>query len=479
MADRHELRIPGIVAGSREFRPVHAPYSGEVIAEVERADAAAAGAALDAAASLFADRSTWLPVHERIGILRRAAAAMAARDEELALQIALEGGKPLTDARVEVARAVNGLELCAEEAGRLEGESVPMGATAASAGRMTLTTREPIGVVMAVSAFNHPLNLVVHQVGPAVAAGCPVIVKPATATPLSCLAVAQILSEAGLPDGWCTALPCDSAVAEPLVTSDRIGFLSFIGSAAVGWGLRSKIAPGVRCALEHGGVAPLIVAPDADLERAVPAIIKGGYYHAGQVCVSVQRVFVHESIKVRLVELLTEGIARLRTGDPTDPATDVGPLITDREVARVDDWVREAVAGGATVAAGGRRLNHQCYEPTLLVDTPADAKAMRDEVFGPVVNVVGCEDLASAIAAANDLPWAFQAAIFTQDLETALAAGSQLDATAVMVNDHTAFRVDWMPFAGRGPSGLGVGGIPWTLHEMTRLKMVVLNPARP
>ena len=475
MAARYELQIPGVTPGAGEFSVVHSPYSGEVIAEVERADAAAAHAALDAAAARFADRDGWIPVHERIAILRRAAAAMADRAEELARQISTEGGKPLTDARVEVERAVNGLELSAEEAGRLTGEPVPMGATAASAGRVAVTTREPIGVVMAVSAFNHPLNLVVHQVGPAIAAGCPIIVKPASSTPLSCITLAEILRDAGLPEGWCTALPCDNSVAEQLVTSDRIGFFSFIGSANVGWGLRSKLAPGVRCALEHGGVAPLIVDASADLDRAVAAILKGGYYHAGQVCVSVQRVYADASVKDELVERLVAGMTTLRTGDPTDPATDVGPLISSREVDRVDTWVRDAVGAGATLAAGGRRLDHQCYEPTLLVDTPADATVMRDEVFGPVVNVVGCDGLDAAIAASNDLPWAFQAAIFTQDLQAAMTAGARLDATAVMVNDHTAFRVDWMPFAGRGPSGLGVGGIPATIHEMTRLKMVVIN----
>lgn len=451
---------------------VVSPYSGEVLADLPLADEAVLDHALDVAAGCGRP----LPLHERCAILRRAAGLLSARAEELALQVAREGGKPLVDARVEVARAVNGVELCAEEAARLTGEPVPMGATPASAGRVVVTTREPVGVVVAVSAFNHPLNLIVHQVGPAVAAGCPVIVKPASATPLSCLAFVEILHEAGLPPAWAQAVVCSGAAAERLVTSDRIAFFSFIGSARVGWALHRKLAPGVRAALEHGGVAPLLVDRSADLDRAVPLILKGGYYHAGQVCVSVQRVFADAAVKDELAERLAAGVSELRVGDPTDPQTEVGPLITAAEVDRVHRWVVEACDAGAQLAAGGKSLAQQCYAPTLLVDTPDDARVMREEVFGPVVNVVGCADLDEAITRANALPWAFQAAVLTADLAVALRAGEELDATAVMVNDHTAFRVDWMPFGGRGPSGLGLGGIPGTLHDMTRLKMVVLRP---
>ena len=452
---------------------MYSPYSREVVAEVEQADAAALHQALACQAALFADHDAWLAPHERIGILRRAAGIMDGRRDELARQIALEGGKPLTDARVEVDRAVKGVELCADEVGRLAGEEVPMGLNPASVGRLAFTTREPIGPVAAVSAFNHPLNLVVHQAGPPLAAGCPVILKPAPSTPLSCLTFVDILYEAGLPPEWCISLPCADDVAERLVTSERIAFFSFIGSGRVGWYLRAKLAPGVRCALEHGGAAPLIVDRSADLDKAVPLILKGGYYHAGQVCVSVQRVFAHEAVKDELVDRLADGVAGLVTGDPLLDETEVGPLIRQREVERVDEWVREAEAAGATVAAGGRMLEHQCYEPTLLVDVPDHVRAMQQEVFGPVVNVVGFDDLDEAIARANGIPFAFQASIFAQDVDRALHAGRRLDATAVMLNDHTAFRVDWMPFAGRRQSGLGVGGMRYALEDVTRIKMLV------
>jgi acyl-CoA reductase-like NAD-dependent aldehyde dehydrogenase len=475
MPDRHPLQVPGVTGGTGTFAEVRSPYRGDVLAEVEQADTTAVDAALDGQTRLFADRDAWLPAWKRIEVLRGAAAIVRERREHLARQIASEGGKPLADALVEVDRAVNGMELCAEEAGRLHGTEVPMGATPASVGRLAVTTREPIGVVAAISAFNHPLNLIVHQAGPAVAAGCPVVVKPASATPLSALELVGILHEAGLPPEWCIALPCADDVAEHLATSDRIAFLSFIGSARVGWALRSKLAPGVRGALEHGGTAPMLVDETADLDLAVPAVLKGGYYHAGQVCVSVQRVFAHRAVHDELLDRLAEGVAALRVGDPLLPDTEVGPLIRPAEVERVHAWVEEAVAAGARLVVGGKPLDHQCYAPTLLAGTPDDARCMREEVFGPVVNVVAYDDLDEAVARANAVPWAFQAAVVTRDVDRALRAARHLDATAVMVNDHTAFRVDWMPFGGRNQSGLGLGGMPYAVEDVTRLKMVVLR----
>lgn len=454
---------------------VRSPYSGDVVGEVDELSAEVVTATLGRQAAMVADRDRWLAPHERVEVLRSAAALVADRRDALARLIASEGGKPLTDALIEVDRAANGLDLCAEEVGHQAGEEVPMGATAASAGRLAFTTPEPIGSVVAVSAFNHPLNLIVHQTGPAIAAGCPVLVKPAGPTPLSAVALGAIYTEAGLPDDWCVVAPCDNDVAELAVTSDRIAFFSFIGSAKVGWMLRSKLAPGVRAALEHGGVAPLIVDASADLDKAVPAILKGGFYHAGQVCVSVQRVFADASVRDELVERLVAGVAELVVGDPLDAATQVGPLIRQGEVDRVDEWVREARDGGAVVAAGGRPLDHQCYAPTLLVDPPADSRMMTAEVFGPVVNVTATSGPADAVARANSLPWAFQAAVLAQDIDVAMWAAKRLNATAVMLNDHTAFRVDWMPFGGRGPSGLGMGGMGHTVHELTRPKMIVLN----
>lgn len=455
---------------------VYAPYDGQAIAEVETGDQHHVEAALAAAEGMFGDRDAWLPVHERVAILERTAALMSGQAEELALLAAREGGKPLIDSRVEVARAIDGLSLCIETIRGHQGEVIPMGGTAAGAGRLAFTRRQPIGPVVAVSAFNHPLNLIVHQVAAAVAAGCPVVVKPAEDTPLSCLRFVQLLREAGLAPAWAQALVTqDLATAEALVTDARVAFFSFIGSARVGWMLRSRLAPGARCALEHGGVAPLFVAADADLDAAAAAVAKGGFYHAGQVCVSVQRVFAQEGVAREFAERLAVRAEALRVGDPTLEETEVGPLIRPAEVRRVGEWVEEAVAAGGEILTGGEALEETCYAATVLYQPPDDARVSTEEIFGPVVCVYPYDDLDDAIEQANALPVAFQGAVFTADLETAMRVFTRLDASAVMVNDHTAFRVDGMPFAGLRQSGLGVGGIPYTIEDMQIDKMMVIR----
>jgi acyl-CoA reductase-like NAD-dependent aldehyde dehydrogenase len=474
--DRKRLLIADAPTEGRGVLAVTAPYDGRILAELETGAAPHAERALAVAHQLHRHRSTWLPVHERLAILGRLEELMRGQAEALAVQAASEGGKPLIDSRAEVTRAIDGVRICADELRTDAGDVVPMAATAAGAGRVAFTLHEPVGVVVAVSAFNHPLNLIVHQVCAAVAAGCPVIVKPAADTPLSCHALVSMLHDAGLPEAWCQCLVTDDdAVAEALVTDARVGFFSFIGSARVGWALRSKLAPGTRCALEHGGVAPLVVAEDADLALAVPAILKGGFYHAGQVCVSVQRIFAHASLYPPLLERLAEGARALRIGDPTDEATEVGPLIRPREVDRVAQWIREAVDGGADVHAGGNALGPATHECTVLASPPQDARVSTQEVFGPVVCVYPFDELGEAYAQANALPYAFQSAIFTRSVDVALDAARHLDGSAVMVNDHTAFRVDGMPFAGLRESGLGVGGIGHTMRDMRVDKMVVIR----
>ncbi len=432
--------------------------------------------ALETAHALFRDRNGWLSPARRIEILARAATLMQQGREALAVEAAREGGKPLVDSLVEVDRAIDGVRICVERLRTQAGEEIPMGINAASAGRLAFTRHEPIGVVVAFGAFNHPLNMIVHQVAPAVAAGCPVIVKPAKATPLSCYRFVGILRQAGLPEAWCQALvTADDGLARELACDRRVGFFGFIGSASVGWMLRSHLAPGTRCVLEHGGVAPVVVAADADLAAATPLLVKGGFYHAGQVCVSVQRVFAARPIAEALAERMAKEAAALKVGDPTLPDTQVGPLIRPTEVERVGQWVEEALARGTRLCCGGTALGRTCFSPTVLYNPPADVRVMTEEVFGPVVCVVPYDDLDEAIAQANSLPFAFQAAVFTRDLDTALRAARRLDASAVMVNDHTAFRVDWMPFAGLKASGLGVGGIPSTLEEMQIRKLVVIR----
>ncbi len=455
---------------------VVSPFDGRELEKVATSNIAHVEDALDTAYALFRDRNEWLTVPERIAILARTAEIMQSQVEDLTLLAASEGGKPYNDSRVEVIRAIDGVKLCAEALRNDTGKVIPLGTTIATMGRIGFTEKEPIGVVVAVSAFNHPLNLIVHQVGPAVASGCPVIVKPAGDTPLSCLRFVEILREAGLPEGWAQAIITeDTATAENLVTDRRVAFFSFIGSSKVGWMLRSKLAPGTRCALEHGGVAPVILAEPCDDEKALASIAKGGFYHAGQVCVSVQRVFAPAKTAKRFAKQLAALAKELKVGAPEEPDTEVGPLIRHDEVERVASWVDEAVAAGAKLMCGGKKISESCYAPTVLFNPPADAKVSTLEVFGPVVCVYAYENLDDAVAQANSLPVAFQSAVFCDDISTATSLAKRLDASAVMINDHSAFRDDVMPFAGLRESGLGVGGIPYTFEDMQIDKLLVIK----
>ncbi len=457
---------------------VTSPFDGRELDRVATAGPEHVDDAMSAAYALFRDKDSWLSIPGRVEILNNAAAIMGSQIEELTLLAASEGGKPYTDSKVEVIRAIDGVHLCAETLRAHRGSVIPIGTTKATTGRLAFTQKEPIGVVVAVSAFNHPLNLIIHQVGPAVASGCPVIVKPAADTPLSCVRFVQILREAGLPDAWCQAIVTDDReTAEKLVTDTRVGFFSFIGSARVGWMLRSKLAPGARCALEHGGAAPVILANPYDTDIALPAILKGGFYHAGQVCVSVQRVFAPESDAARFAAALAKRAEALVVGAPEDAATEVGPLIRVGEVDRVAEWVDEAVAAGAELLCGGKKTSDTCYAPTVLLNPPDDVRVSAMEIFGPVVCVYAYDDIDDAVRQANSLPVAFQAAVFSNDNDLAMRLYKVLDASAVMINDHSAFRDDVMPFAGLRESGLGIGGIPYTMEDMQIDKMMVVKSA--
>ena len=454
---------------------VTSPFDGHLIKELPLMNEADIENLLSKADALFKDRSRWLQKHERIAILEKTAQIMSTRVEELTKIAAEEGGKPYADSKVEVLRAINGVKLAAENIGHIKGEEIPMGLTKASENRMAFTFREPIGVVVSVSAFNHPLNLAVHQTVPAIAVGAPVIIKPASTTPLSALNFAEILYEAGLPKDWCQVAVCKSNIAEKLVTDKRVNFFSFIGSAKIGWYLQSKLSPGTRSALEHGGVAPVIVEKDANLEKALPMLLKGGYYHAGQVCVSVQKIFVHEDIASDFTKRYTAMVKKLKVGNPLDEKTEVGPIIDDYELQRVEKWVDEAKNTGSKILCGGRRLSDSTYEPTVVYNPSDEINISKDEVFGPVVCIYPYKNIDDAIEKANSLDVAFQASIYTENINVAMNAVNKINASAVMVNDHTAFRVDWMPFGGRDVSGIGIGGIPYSMHEMTRDKLMVIN----
>ncbi len=451
------------------------PFDASPVGAVPLSSASDVETALSVADKAHKANKKGLPRHERITILKNAAKIMKGRTEELALLIAAEGGKPLIDAKVEVDRAIDGVETCAAEIANHAGHEIPMDLTPAGAGKIAFTFKEPIGPVVAVSAFNHPLNLIVHQVAPAVAAGNPVIVKPADDTPLCCKAFIEILHQAGLPPEWAQFVCCEVSVAQKLVTDDRVAFFSFIGSAAVGWKLRSLLASGTRVALEHGGVAPVIFCSSARKEKLVPSLVKGGFYHSGQVCVSVQRVFALGASADELVRIIADQASKLIVGNAIDAETQCGPLIRNREVSRVEEWVKEAVDAGARIITGGKRLSDSCYAPTVLLNPPENCRVSTREIFGPVIAVYEKQTLDDAIEQANSLPFAFQASVFSNDYAEIMDAVNRLDGSAIMVNEHSAFRVDWMPFAGRRCSGLGVGGIAYTLDEMSQSKMAVLS----
>jgi acyl-CoA reductase-like NAD-dependent aldehyde dehydrogenase len=474
MSDHFKLLVPGATAAGSIN--VTAPYDGAHIATIETGDASAVETALNTAHNLFSNRQNWLSAELRVNILEKAASIIQSRFDELAIEAAREGGKPLLDSRIEVTRAIDGLKNCIEVIRSEHGEEIPMGKNAASMNRLAFTTHEPIGVVVAVSAFNHPLNLAVHQIGPAVAAGCPVIIKPAEDTPLSCFRLINILHEAGLPEAWCQGIvTTDHDAATRLVADSRVGFFSFIGSARVGWMLRSKLASGTRCALEHGGVAPVIVSHDADMDDTVALLSRAGFYHAGQVCVSVQRVFADKAIARQLAERIAQAGNKMKIGDPTLEDTEIGPLIRHAETDRVNEWVQDAINKGAECLSGGRKISDSCYQATVLYNPPNDAIISQNEIFGPVICIYDYENIDDAIAQANSLDVSFQAAVFSKNIDTCMHAFKQLDASAVMVNDHTAFRVDWMPFAGLKHSGHGVGGIPHTFKDMQIEKMMVIR----
>ncbi len=432
-------------------------------------------ACLDVAHQAFQARDGWLPRHERIAVLERFAHLLQEEREDFLRRIVQEGGKPWSDAAVEVDRAIHGVRCAIDALGHLAGTEIPVQLTPSGAGRIAFTSYEPVGVVLVISAFNHPLNLIIHQAIPAVAAGCPVLIKPAPLTPLCGKRVVELLHEAGLPPAWAQLCCSDIPNAEKMVRDRRVAFLSFIGSAKVGWYLRSVLAPGTRCALEHGGAAPIIVDEGVAQEAVIPPLLKGGYYHAGQVCVSVQRVFAPRAEAASLAEQLAAGAAALSVGDPAQRETEVGPLILPREVQRVDEWVQEAVAGGAGLLCGGAALGETLYAPTVLLHPPPEARVSSQEVFGPVVCVYGYDRVEQALEQANSLDYAFQAGVFGNRLDVILHLVKGLDASAVMVNDHSAFRTDEMPFAGRRASGLGVGGIGHTLQDMVQHKMVLIN----
>jgi acyl-CoA reductase-like NAD-dependent aldehyde dehydrogenase len=450
---------------------VRSPFDDALVGRVPKAGAAETRRALDAAEAAF---RAPLPAHERAAILERVARALSERAEEVARTICAEAGKPLKAARIEAARAVSTYTMAAIEARTLAGEAVPMDAAPAGEGKLGFTLRVPIGIVGAISPFNFPVNLVAHKIAPALAAGCPVVLKPATQTPLSALLLAELETEAGLPPGWLNVV-CGPAeeIGDVLVGDERVKLITFTGSARVGWGLRER-APRKKVTLELGNATPVIVSADADLEDAAARIAANAFSFAGQSCISVQRVYIERPAYEPFLERFLPRVESLVVGDPADEATDVGPLITPAERDRVLAWIEEAHAAGAEVLVGGT-LEGTLLRPTVVANPPAGSKLACEEVFGPVCTVAPYDTLDEAIALSNATRFGLQAGIFTRDLKAALRAARELEFGGVTINEAPTFRADQMPYGGVKDSGNTREGPAYAVREMTEERVVVLQ----
>ena len=417
-----------------------------------------------------------LPAYQRASILAAVSAGLKTRRDEIARTLAGEAGKAIKDATIEVERAVMTFQTAAEEAHRVGGEVVPIDLAPHGQHRIGITRRYPIGPIAAISPFNFPLNLSAHKIAPAIAAGNPVVLKPATKTPLSALYLAELLHEAGLPPGGASVLPMARRVGDRLVTDPRFKLLTFTGSSPVGWDMKTR-AGKKKVILELGGNAGVIVEESADLDFAAKRITAGGFALAGQSCISVQRVYVHDHVFEDFATRLVARVKALKVGDPLDPSTDVGPMVEEAEAARVDAWVQEAVAAGARVLTGGRRLAGALYEPTVLADVPVNAKVCAAEVFAPLVGLFRYKDFPEALREVNRSTFGLQAGVFTANLEQTLRAFDELEVGGVIVNDVPTWRIDQMPYGGVKDSGLGREGPRYTIEEMTEPKLLVINRA--
>jgi acyl-CoA reductase-like NAD-dependent aldehyde dehydrogenase len=457
------------MAATTQEIEVRSPYSGEVVGRAPRSGADDARRAIDAAEAAMREP---LPAHKRAEILVRVAAGLGKRADEAARQISAEAGKPLKAARVEVARAMSTYTMSAVEARRLAGEMVPMDASQAGEGKLAFTLRRPVGIVAAISPFNFPLNLVAHKLAPALAAGCAVVLKPASATPLSALLLAELEAEAGLPPGWLTVLVGPSSeLGDVLVEDERVKAISFTGSGAVGWELKER-APRKRVALELGNATPVLVGADADLETAASKLAGNAFSFAGQSCISVQRIFVEESAYDDFLARFLPKVEALKVGDPADEETDVGPVINADAKQRILDWIGRS---GGEILTGGDTTDDGLIRPTVIAKPRADAEVSCDEVFGPVCTIQPYARLDEAIAAANSTRYGLQAGIFTASLDDALRAAQKLDFGGVTINEAPTFRADQMPYGGTKDSGNTREGPRYAVLELTEERLVVID----
>ncbi|MCY9668962.1 aldehyde dehydrogenase family protein [Paenibacillus alginolyticus] len=472
---KKHLFINGKWKEATVYTDLFSPYSGELIAQVAQAndeDAEEAILAAEAASSIMKK----MPAHERAAILEKTALLMEERKEELARLLAMEAAKPIRTGRTEISRTIHTYKFAAEEAKRIHGETVPLDAAPGGEGRLAFTVRKPLGIVGAITPFNFPFNLVAHKVGPAIAAGNTVVLKPAGQTPLSSLALAEIMLEAGLPAGALNVIPGKgSVIGEKLVRDRRIAAITFTGSPEVGIAMRNK-AGLKRVTLELGSNSAVIIDSNVDItQQLVDRCVLGAFSFSGQVCISIQRIYVHESKYEVFAAMFKTAVEKLVIGDPLEESTDMSALISCKEVDRIASWVSAAIAGGAIALSGGKALSPSLFPPTILTNVAETATVSCQEVFGPVVTLTPFTTLNEAVSAVNNSRFGLQAGIYTNDINAALRAAEDLEVGGVMINDIPTFRVDNMPYGGLKDSGVGREGVKYAVEEMTELKLISLK----
>jgi acyl-CoA reductase-like NAD-dependent aldehyde dehydrogenase len=485
-ADKEELKSRESAEGLPEHRfmlagqwregtpyTIYCPYDDAPVGVVHRAGPDDLEQAIQAA--VRAQKVTRkLPGHKRAAILRKIAESMTAASEELARTIALEAGKPIKQARGEVGRAIGVFNIAAEEATRIHDEAIHMDAIPGGENRQGLIRRFPIGPIAAITPFNFPLNLVAHKLAPAIAAGCPVVIKPASQTPISALMLARMVIDAGWPAEALSVMPLNSADATPMVEDERFKLLTFTGSPAVGWDMKRRAAGNKRVTLELGGNAGVVIHDDANLDYAAERCVFGGFSYAGQSCISVQRIFVHRNVYQQFLDKFVPKVQALKVGPPLDESTDLGSLITSSDGKRVREWLDEAVTGGAKCVAGGK-VEGGVVQPTVVVEAAPEMKVNNRELFAPVVTVTPYTDFEEAVKSVNASEYGLQAGVFTRDIGRIFSAYEELEVGGVIVNDVPTFRLDQMPYGGVKMSGFGREGLKYTIEEMTEPKLLVIN----
>lgn len=472
MKKEYKFLINGQWITASEKIEIKSPYNGEVVGTTYRPAAHDVEKAIQAAVQAF-EVMRKMPSYQRSEILSNIARILKDKNEEMAQTIAAEAGKPIKAARIEADRSAFTVLIAAEEAKRMNGEIIPLDIHPSGKDRVCNVSRFPVGPIAGISPFNFPLNLVVHKVAPCIAAGNTMILKPASQTPLSALKLGAIAMEAGLPAGALNVIPCSADMAEPLITDERVKMLTFTGSPVVGWNLKKRCGR-KKLVLELGGNAGVIVHSDAEIDYAVERILLGSFSYAGQTCISVQRIYVHNDIFQQFQKKFIAEVGTLKTGDPLDENTDVGPMISEKEAERASAWLNEAVMNGAKILIGGERKK-SLMMPTVITDINSDMKVSCQEVFAPIVTLSGYSDFHDAVKEVNNSEFGLQAGIFCKDIELIYSAYKELEVGGVIIGDIPTFRVDHMPYGGIKSSGFGREGIRYAIEEMTELKSLILN----